>query len=89
MIKAIVSFALVLVLSMSSFAGYKEKNERREKCEFPCEQMVKDLNLSDHHISHIKAPYYTVTLSKGAYTLFHLTFHSLLITQLHGNASKP
>ena len=41
--KAIVSFALVLVLSMSSFAGNKEKNERREKCEFPCEQMVKDL----------------------------------------------
>ena len=40
--KAIVSFALVLVLSMSSFAGNKEKNERREKCEFPCEQMVKD-----------------------------------------------
>ncbi|WP_337493801.1 hypothetical protein [Barnesiella intestinihominis] len=39
--KAIVSFALVLVLSMSSFAGNKEKNERREKCEFPCEQMVK------------------------------------------------
>lgn len=29
--KAIVSFALVLVLSMSSFAGNKEKNERREK----------------------------------------------------------
>ena len=45
--KAIVSFAFVLVLSMSSFAGNKEKNERREKCEFPCEQMVKDLNLSD------------------------------------------
>ena len=43
--KAIVSFAFVLVLSMSSFAGNKEKNERREKCEFPCEQMVKDLNL--------------------------------------------
>ena len=45
--KAIVSFALVLVLSMSSFAGNKVKNERKEKCEFPCEQMVKDLNLSD------------------------------------------
>mgnify|MGYP000016480438 CR=1 FL=1 len=29
--KAIVSFAFVLVLSMSSFAGNKEKNERREK----------------------------------------------------------
>ena len=39
--KAIVSFALVLVLSMSSFAGNKVKNERKEKCEFPCEQMVR------------------------------------------------
>ena len=29
--KAIVSFALVLVLSMSSFAGNKVKNERKEK----------------------------------------------------------
>mgnify|MGYP001099120225 CR=1 FL=1 len=53
--KAIVSFALVLVLSMSSFAGNKEKNERREKCEFPCEQMVKDLNLSEKQLSQLKA----------------------------------
>ena len=52
--KAIVSFALVLVLSMSSFAGNKEKNERREKCEFPCEQMVKDLNLSEKQLSQLK-----------------------------------
>ena len=52
--KAIVSFAFVLVLSMSSFAGNKEKNERREKCEFPCEQMVKDLNLSEKQLSQLK-----------------------------------
>jgi len=52
--KAIVSFALVLVLSMSSFAGNKVKNERREKCEFPCEQMVKDLNLSEKQLSQLK-----------------------------------
>lgn len=52
--KAIVSFAFVLVLSMSSFAGNKEKNERREKCEFPCEQMVKDLNLSEKTAFSIK-----------------------------------
>ena len=45
--KAIVSFALVLVLSMSSFAGNKVKNERKEKCEFPCEQMVKELKEAD------------------------------------------
>ena len=55
--KAIVSFALVLVLSMSSFAGNKEKNERREKCEFPCEQMVKDLNLSEKQLSQFKDQY--------------------------------
>ena len=52
--KAIVSFALVLVLSMSSFAGNKVKNERKEKCEFPCEQMVKDLNLSEKQLSQLK-----------------------------------
>ena len=52
--KEIVSCALVLVLSMSSFAGKKEKNERREKCEFPCEQMVKDLNLSEKQHSEVK-----------------------------------
>ena len=52
--KAIVSFALVLVLSMSSFAGNKVKNERKEKCEFPCEQMLKDLNLSEKQLSQLK-----------------------------------
>lgn len=52
--RTIVSVALVLALSMSAFAGNQDKKQRREKCEFPCEQIVKDLNLSDKQVSKLK-----------------------------------
>ena len=52
--RTIVSVALVLALTMSAFAGNQDKKQRREKCEFPCEQMVKELNLSDKQVSQLK-----------------------------------
>ena len=41
-------------LTMSAFAGNQDKKQRREKCEFPCEQMVKELNLSEKQVSQLK-----------------------------------
>ena len=52
--RTIVSVALVLALTMSAFAGNQDKKQRREKCEFPCEQMVKELNLSEKQVSQLK-----------------------------------
>lgn len=52
--RTIVSVALVLALTMSAFAGNQDKKQCREKCEFPCEQMVKSLNLSDKQVSQLK-----------------------------------
>lgn len=52
--RTIVSVALVLALSMSAFAGNQDRKPQREKCEFPCEQMVKDLNLSDKQVKQLK-----------------------------------
>ena len=52
--KTIVSVALVLALSMSAFAGNQHRKQPREKCEFPCEQMVKSLNLSDKQVKQLK-----------------------------------
>ncbi len=52
--RTIVSVALVLALSMSAFAGNRDRKECKERCEFPCEQMVKDLNLSDKQVKQLK-----------------------------------
>lgn len=52
--RTVVSVALVLALTMSAFAGNKDKKQCREKCEFPCEQMVKNLNLSDKQVKQLK-----------------------------------
>ena len=52
--RTIVSVALVLALTMSAFAGNQDKRPLREKCEFPCEQMVKELNLSEKQVSQVK-----------------------------------
>lgn len=52
--RTIVSVALVLALSMSAWAGNQDKKQQREKCEFPCEQMVKSLNLSDKQVKQLK-----------------------------------
>ena len=52
--RTIVSVALVLALTMSAFAGNQDKRPLREKCEFPCEQMVKELNLSEKQVSQLK-----------------------------------
>ena len=50
--KTILSVALVLALSTSAFAG--NRDGRNLRCEFPCEQMVKDLNLSDKQVAELK-----------------------------------
>ena len=52
--RTVVSVALVLALTMSAFAGNKDKKPCREKCEFPCEQVIKDLNLSDKQVKQLK-----------------------------------
>lgn len=52
--RTVVSVALVLALTMSAFAGNRDKKPCREKCEFPCEQMVKNLNLSDKQVKQLK-----------------------------------
>ena len=52
--RTVVSVALVLALTMSAFAGNQNKKQPREKCEFPCEQMVKNLNLSDKQVKQLK-----------------------------------
>lgn len=52
--RTIVSVALVLALSMSAWAGNQNRKQPREKCEFPCEQMVKSLNLSDKQVKQLK-----------------------------------
>lgn len=52
--RTVVSVALVLALTMSAFAGNRDKKPCREKCEFPCEQVIKDLNLSDKQVKQLK-----------------------------------
>lgn len=52
--RTVVSVALVLALTISAFAGNQDKKPSREKCEFPCEQMVKNLNLSDKQVKQLK-----------------------------------
>ncbi len=46
---------LVMVLTMGAFAQGGDMKRGKEKCEFPCEKMKKELNLSDEQMAKLKA----------------------------------
>ncbi len=50
--RVMISMGLVVALSMSAFA---QGSDKKEMCEFPCEQMAKELNLSDAQVAKLKA----------------------------------
>ncbi len=53
--RVMISMGLAVALTMSAFAQDCDRKGGKEKCEFPGEQMVKELNLSNEQAAKLKA----------------------------------
>ncbi len=50
--RVMISMGVIMALTMSAFA---QDGDKKEMCDFSCEQMVKELNLTDAQVAKLKA----------------------------------